>query len=55
MIGKCKPRDDVIKELIKCGYIAIRGSASIYYSSSMTRDKELEKKAEAYGLKFFLW
>ena len=55
LIGKSKPRTDTIKELVSRGYIAIKGSASIYYSSSMTRYKELEKKAEAYGLKFLLW
>ena len=55
LIGKSKPRTDTIKELKKRGYIAIKGSASIYYSSGMTRYKELEKKAEAYGLKFLLW
>ena len=55
LIGKDKERLKIVDELKKYGYIVIKGSRKVYYSSEMRRIVHLESYAEALGLRFEEW
>lgn len=55
LLGRDKERLRISEELKKHGYIVIKGSRIVYYSSGMRRIIHLESYAEALGLRFEEW
>lgn len=53
--GKSKQRSKKVKEFRRHGYIVISGNAEAYYSTTMTRNHELERNAETYGFRIVPW
>jgi len=54
-LGKSKERLKVYEELKKHGYIVIKGSRVVYYSSEMMRYVHVESYAKAFGLILEEW
>lgn len=54
-VGKSDERLKIYDELEKHGYIVIRGTRTVYYSSEMRRIVHVESYAEALGLRFEEW
>ena len=54
-IGKSKERLKIYDELKRYGYILIKGSRTVYYSSEMRRIVHVESYAKALGLVFEEW
>ena len=55
LIGKDRIRRGICDELKKHGYLVMKGSRRVYYSSEMSRLVHLESYAEALGLRFEEW
>lgn len=55
LLGRDRERQRICDELKKHGYIVIKGSRKVYYSSEMRRIVHLESYAEALGLRFEKW
>ena len=55
LLGRDRERQRICDELKKHGYIVIKGSRKVYYSSEMRRIVHLESYAEALGLRFEEW
>ena len=52
---KDKERLRICEELKRYGYIVIKGSRTVYYSSEMRRIVHVESYAKALGLRFEEW
>ena len=55
LLGRDRERHKICDELKKHGYIVIKGSRKVYYSSEMRRIVHVESYAEALGLRFEEW
>jgi len=55
LLGKDKERRRICEELKRYGYIVIKGSRTVYYSSGMCRIAHAESYAEALGLRLVEW
>ena len=54
-IGKDKSRKEVAKQLVKHGYLVIKGSMTAYYNDTMERYEDIEKNAIANGFRLMQW
>ena len=55
LLGKDKERLRICEDLKRHGYIVIKGSRTVYYSSEMRRIVHVESYAKALGLRFEEW
>ena len=55
LLGKDRERLRICEELKRHGYIVIKGSRTVYYSSEMRRIVHVESYAKALGLRFEEW
>ena len=55
LLGKDRERLRICEELKRYGYIVIKGSRTVYYSSEMRRIVHVESYAKALGLRFEEW